>query len=69
MGLPKLFRYCKTSQQTILILPLLGHTASQRVENRHRSAGVRQDTPPPLQKAGTDLITYLEKVTIHFAVL
>lgn len=31
--------------------------------------GVKQDTPPPLQKAGTDPITYLERVTIHFAVL
>lgn len=33
------------------------------------SIGVRQDTPPPLQKAGTHPITYLERVTIHSAVL
>lgn len=65
--LPKLFRYCKASWQATSIFPPLGHTASQKAEDR--SAGVGQNTPSPLQKAGTDPITYLESITIHFVVL
>lgn len=39
------------------------------LREQRTSTGVRQDTPPPLQKAGTDPIAYLESITIHFVVL
>lgn len=59
-----------------LFPPVPGHAASRRAGNKickPRGAGGRQPQlsppPPPAKSRHTDPIAYLERVTIHFAVL
>lgn len=60
-------------QTGALFSPILCHTASQRAGDKigkHGGEGRREAATAPPEKSGhTDPISYLERVTIHFAVL